>query len=261
VTRVTLRVYANSASSGGFQVRSVSSNTWGESTITYNNAPSVGNVLASLGSFGSSGWKSVDITSYISGNGTYSLAITTSSSTAINFRSREAESGARAPQLVIETSGNTPLTSTPTATSTSTPSNSPTPTATLTATATPTNTTTATQTPTAEATATPPSSSGFVLVGAGDIANCNRNQDELTAQLLDNIEGTVSRLGIMLTSTAVIRNISTVMTPPGDGTNHGRIPRPVTTIILLLAQRVTSNISIMLPLTMHTTSVPGASTR
>jgi hypothetical protein len=34
-----------------------------------------------------------------------------------------------------------------------------------------------------------------VLVGAGDIANCNRNQDELTAQLLDNIEGTVFTAG------------------------------------------------------------------
>jgi hypothetical protein len=193
VTRATLRVYANSASSGGFQVRGVSSNSWGESTITYNNAPAVGNVLASSGSFGSSGWKSVDITSYVTGNGTYSLAITTSSTTAINFRSREAESGARAPQLVIETRSNLPLTSTPTATSTSTPSNSPTPTATQTATATAPSDPTATQTPTSDGTSTP--SGSVVLVGAGDIANCSRTQDELTAQLLDNIPGTVFTAG------------------------------------------------------------------
>ena len=34
-----------------------------------------------------------------------------------------------------------------------------------------------------------------VFVGAGDIANCGRIQDELTAQLLDNIPGTVFTLG------------------------------------------------------------------
>jgi hypothetical protein len=34
-----------------------------------------------------------------------------------------------------------------------------------------------------------------VLVGAGDIANCNRSQDESTAQLLDGIAGTVFTLG------------------------------------------------------------------
>jgi hypothetical protein len=34
-----------------------------------------------------------------------------------------------------------------------------------------------------------------VLVGAGDIANCNRAEDESTAQLLDSIAGTVFSLG------------------------------------------------------------------
>ncbi|MEW5960815.1 MAG: metallophosphoesterase [Chloroflexota bacterium] len=34
-----------------------------------------------------------------------------------------------------------------------------------------------------------------VLVGAGDITNCNRTQDEATAQLLDGIAGTVVTLG------------------------------------------------------------------
>jgi hypothetical protein len=34
-----------------------------------------------------------------------------------------------------------------------------------------------------------------VLVGAGDIANCNRSEDEATAQLLDDIAGTVFTVG------------------------------------------------------------------
>ena len=38
-------------------------------------------------------------------------------------------------------------------------------------------------------------SSDPILVGAGDISNCSRTQDEATAQLLDNISGTVFTLG------------------------------------------------------------------
>jgi hypothetical protein len=34
-----------------------------------------------------------------------------------------------------------------------------------------------------------------IFVGAGDITNCNRTQDESTAQLLDNVAGTVFTLG------------------------------------------------------------------
>jgi hypothetical protein len=158
VEKATLRIFANSASSGGYEMRGVSVNTWSESTITYNNAPVVGNVLGSSGGFGSGVWTSVDITSYITGNGTYNLALTVPGSTAISFASREA--GTTAPQLVIETEGGTLPTATPT------PSRTP-----------------------------APSTSSVVLVGAGDITNCSRNQDELTAQLLDDIPGTVFTAG------------------------------------------------------------------
>jgi len=41
------------------------------------------------------------VTAYIAGNGTYNFGLTTPSSTAISFASREA--GANAPQLIIET--------------------------------------------------------------------------------------------------------------------------------------------------------------
>ena len=101
VTRATLRVFANSASSLGYDIRSLSDNTWGELTIIYNNAPPVGSVIGSSGTFGAGVWTSVDVTSYITGNGTYNLGLTTPSNTAISFASRE--SGANAPQLVIET--------------------------------------------------------------------------------------------------------------------------------------------------------------
>lgn len=54
---------------------------------------------------------------------------------------------------------------------------------------------TSTPKPPATPTASPIPLGQAVLVGAGDIATCNRDQDELTAQLLDNIPGTVFTTG------------------------------------------------------------------
>ena len=59
----------------------------------------------------------MDVTSYVTGNGTFSFALTSASSNVLGLASRE--SGANAPQLVIETSGSP--TPTPTATSTPAP--------------------------------------------------------------------------------------------------------------------------------------------
>lgn len=47
----------------------------------------------------------------------------------------------------------------------------------------------------ASITVTAPPGGSVVLVGAGDIANCGRSTDELTANLLDNIPGTVFLAG------------------------------------------------------------------
>ena len=102
VTRATLQLYTTSSSSVGYDVRGVNNNTWGESTLTYNVAPAVGSVVNSSGAFSTGVWVSVDITALISGNGTFSLALTTPSTAAMSLASRE--SGANAPQLSIETS-------------------------------------------------------------------------------------------------------------------------------------------------------------
>lgn len=62
-------------------------------------------------------------------------------------------------------------------------------------TATPTFTETQPPPPTPTETPTPIPENDPVLVGAGDIANCNGNGDEATANLLDNIPGTVFTAG------------------------------------------------------------------
>jgi hypothetical protein len=100
ITRVTLRVYANSASSTGYNIGNVTNNTWTESTINYNNAPAMGSSVGSSGSFGAGSWTTVDITSLVTGNGTINLGLYTPSSTAISFNSRQASSNP--PQLIVE---------------------------------------------------------------------------------------------------------------------------------------------------------------
>jgi chitodextrinase len=100
ITHVTLRVYTNSASSSGYDVRGVTDNSWSETSINFSNAPAVGTVSGTSGSFASGVWTSVDITPLITGNGTFSIALTTTNNTAFSLISRE---GANPPQLVIET--------------------------------------------------------------------------------------------------------------------------------------------------------------
>jgi hypothetical protein len=100
VTRVTLRVYANSASSSGYNIGNVTNNTWTESTINYNNAPAIGSSAGSSGPFGAGTWTTVDITSLVTGNGTVDLGLYTTSATAISFMS--SESSINGPQLIVE---------------------------------------------------------------------------------------------------------------------------------------------------------------
>ena len=81
VTRATLRVYTLTSASIGFDVRFVPDNSWGETTLTYNNAsaPSA-TVTTSSGPFASNAWLSLDVTPLVPGNGSYSFAFTTSGS-------------------------------------------------------------------------------------------------------------------------------------------------------------------------------------
>jgi RHS repeat-associated protein len=152
VISATLRIYANSASSTGYDVYGVADNTWTETGINYSNAPAMGSQLGSSGTFSAGVWTSVDVTSYITSNGVYNLAFSTTSNTNISFASREA--GANAPQLVIQTASG--------------PTNTPTATATPSQTLTPTRTATPIASNTPTATPAPPfSNATFVYDGDG----------------------------------------------------------------------------------------------
>ena len=99
ITQARLLLYSNNSDSQGIRAWGVADNSWGELTTNYTNAPALGSQLATSASFASGVWVSLDVTSYVSGNGTYSFGVTNLSSTAISVGSRE--SGADAPQLVI----------------------------------------------------------------------------------------------------------------------------------------------------------------
>ena len=100
ITRARLLVYMESKTNQGIDLWRVANNGWNETTMNYNNAPALGSVLASSGPAGSPGsWVELDVTSYLNGEGSYSFGITSPSSTAIKFSSRE---GVFAPQLILD---------------------------------------------------------------------------------------------------------------------------------------------------------------
>jgi hypothetical protein len=96
--RATLRIYANSASSAGFEVHALT-DTFDEATVTYDSGLAVGGLIATSPAFTGDGYIDVDVTSAISGDGSIQFALVALGDTATSFSSRE---GANKPQLVIE---------------------------------------------------------------------------------------------------------------------------------------------------------------
>ncbi|GAA3082151.1 DUF7594 domain-containing protein [Streptosporangium carneum] len=193
ISTVKLRVHTDNvsgaASGNGGTFKGVSNTTWSETGTTWNNQPSIdGATLGTLGSVAQNAWYEIDVTSYVTGNGTYSIGVTSSSSDGADYDSRE--SGAStAPQLVVTTDAG------PTPTATSSPT--PTPTAT---------------------------SGDPVLVGAGDISNSGSG-DSATAALLDNIPGTVFTLGDNVYDNGTASEFNTYYNPTWG--RHKARTRPV----------------------------------
>ena len=115
VTQASLRIYANSASTQGLVAKSVSSNSWSETSINYSNAPATGSTLSTSKAVATGSWVSLDVTSFVKGDGTFTFGVSTPGSTAISLAARE--SGANAPKLIVTAGSST----TPTVTAAGTP--------------------------------------------------------------------------------------------------------------------------------------------
>ncbi|KAB1143520.1 DNRLRE domain-containing protein [Streptomyces luteolifulvus] len=113
--KLRIRVTNSGNSSNGGTWKSMADTTWTETGVTWNNKPVInGATVASLGSVANDQWVEIDVTSVVTGNGTFSFGGTSTSTNGAYYDSRE--SGADAPQLVITTGtapSPTPTTSTP----------------------------------------------------------------------------------------------------------------------------------------------------
>ncbi len=96
---VKLRLWVTDASTAGGTWYKVS-NSWTESTVTWNTRPTVDGapVAGTAGAATAGTWLEVDVTSTVTGNGTYSFEATSPSTNTAKFSSRE---GTTAPQLVV----------------------------------------------------------------------------------------------------------------------------------------------------------------
>jgi hypothetical protein len=103
VQKVTLRIWATSAQSVGYDAAGVGDSSWTETGLTYANQPSasIGAKLGSSGPVTAATWTSVDVTAFVKAAGTFSFVLQTTSGTALALASRE--DAAHAPQLVITT--------------------------------------------------------------------------------------------------------------------------------------------------------------
>jgi hypothetical protein len=104
VQSATLRIWATSTQSVGFDVYAVGDSSWTETGITFANQPSSTISTTKLGSSGpvvAGTWKTVDVTALVVKPGVYSVVLETTSLTALALASRE--DATHPPQLVLAT--------------------------------------------------------------------------------------------------------------------------------------------------------------
>jgi hypothetical protein len=99
VANATLYLYCTDSSDHGGDIHRAE-NAWTEGSVTWKTAPSFDpTVIASLGPVSRDSWVSIDVTSVIAGDDTYSLCVTSSSKEGADYRSREKPG--LSPQLVV----------------------------------------------------------------------------------------------------------------------------------------------------------------
>lgn len=101
VTSAKLRLYCLDPSTSGGTFRRVDDHTWSEDTVTWDSAPAADPVpVASLGGVSAGSWYEVDLTSLITGDGTFDLRISSDSSNGADYASKEGLGGSP-PTLVV----------------------------------------------------------------------------------------------------------------------------------------------------------------
>ena len=99
VTKATFRAFTQTSSGSGYELHSVADNSWVEPGLTYTNRPAVGAIIGSAVNITANTWTSVDVSSYVKDNGTFSFEMNGTSSSLKQYSSRQ---GANPPQLIVE---------------------------------------------------------------------------------------------------------------------------------------------------------------
>ncbi len=107
VSNAKLRLWVTNGTSNGARWYLLDTNAWSQATITFANAPPVtGAVVGDPGVVPTGAWLEVDVTSAVSGNGTFSFATVPQSTDEERYTSLE---GVNKPQLVITTVSSAPV--------------------------------------------------------------------------------------------------------------------------------------------------------
>jgi hypothetical protein len=102
VVAAKLRLYCVNPSPRGGDFHG-SDSAWSESTLTWNLQPAIdGTIVSSLGAVASGTWYETDVTPLVKGDGTVSIAATSTSTDGAYYSSKEGTAGL-APQLVVTT--------------------------------------------------------------------------------------------------------------------------------------------------------------
>ena len=158
VQSARVRLYATDNDTSNGPAIYATDPAWDEKEITWNKRPArTSEAMDNKERIDKNTWVEYEVTSIVSGDGTYSFVLAGDSDNAVSFSSRQ---GVQPPQLVVTFGGQV----TPTVTSIPT--------------------------------ITPTMAEGSVsVIAAGDISTCENDNDQLTAQLLDSLPGTVLTLG------------------------------------------------------------------
>jgi fibronectin type 3 domain-containing protein len=100
VLRARLKIWVAAGSSTGFVVHRVADSSWSETLMNWNNAPTIDNAsIAATGPTTTGTWVTVDITPLVSGNGTFTVGLTSNGASSSSYGSRESGT---APQLLLD---------------------------------------------------------------------------------------------------------------------------------------------------------------
>lgn len=123
IQHAALRLYATTNGTTNGPAIYAGDPNWTETGITWNTRPALtSGALDNKGAIATSSWVEYDVTSLVTGNGTYSLALIADSDDGVTFSSRE---GSDPPQLVLTLAGSGTATPTNTPTATVTPTATP----------------------------------------------------------------------------------------------------------------------------------------